>query len=65
MRKLPNNANSVQITHYNIGGRDHIFEQVYNHHIALSKVKPTMKIKKPFPHVNAKKRKKVTYKKKL
>jgi hypothetical protein len=28
-------------------------------------VKPTMKIKKPFPHVNAKKRKKVTYKKKL
>jgi len=51
-----NNANAIKVSHLNIGGRDHIFHKVFNHHKALSNIKPTMKIEKPFQHVDAKRR---------
>ena len=47
-----------------LGGRNMIIQNMYSHHQKLVKAKPAMKIKKPHPHVDAKKRKQGKLKKK-
>ena len=41
-----------------LGGRAQIIQNMYSHHEKLVNTKPSMNIKKPRPHVDAKKRKK-------
>ena len=44
---------TIENNYHNIGGRDYLATQIFNHHTAMTKMKPKMKITKPRPHVSS------------